>query len=79
MGMIMVTEPRKQPEPVDIGEVMIAEKGIMYSAMHIGQLMKLRSFIDDLIKWKAAGNPCHIGTLTCIVTQKLPENTEGGA
>lgn len=61
---------RKQPEPMDIGEVLEIDGKLMYSAMPIGQLMKLRTFIDDLIKWKAAGNPCHIGTLEYQITEK---------
>lgn len=63
---------KKQPEPVDIGEVLQIDGKLMYSAMHIGQLMKLRTFIDDLIKWKVAGNPCHITTLEYQVTERKP-------
>lgn len=64
----------KQPEPEEIGDVLITNDGkIMYSAMDIGQLMKLRSFINKLIRWKVQGNPSHIMTLQYEVTEITQE------
>lgn len=59
----------KQPQPIDI-DVTIINGAIMYSMLDIGALMKLRKFIDALIKWKAAGNPCHIGTIEFLIEEE---------
>ena len=52
----------KQPEPIQL-DIPTMNNSVMYSMMPINDLMKLRTFLDDLIKWKAAGNPVYIMTL----------------
>jgi hypothetical protein len=59
----------KQPEPIKC-EIPVMGNKVMYSMMDIGTLMKLRDFIDRLIKWKAAGNPCLIGTFSFKITEE---------
>lgn len=75
-----MTPINKQPEPININIPMLVgedfDEGknvtLLYSAAEIGQLMKLREFLDKLIKWKVQGNPCHIMTLKYEVTEVKP-------
>jgi len=65
-------EVMEQPKPLEI-EIPIINDAIMYSMMTIGDLMKLRQYMDDLIKWIAAGNPVHIGTIEYSITEEKDE------
>lgn len=70
----------KQPEPIDINipvKVVDGVRSIMYSMMPVDALMKLRTFLDELIKWKAAGNPVEIMTLTYQV-RPISNSNDGG-
>lgn len=60
----------KQPDPIFLPIPIRSDGAVMYSMMPIGDLMKIRNYIDDLIKWIAAGNPVHIGTYTAAITVK---------
>lgn len=70
-------EPRKFPDPIEAIIPIRDDGAVMYSMMAVADLMKLRSFLDDLIKWKCAGNPVHIGTIEYTVTLTPPTKTTG--
>lgn len=58
-----------QPEPIDI-DIPVMNGAVMYSMMDEFTLTRLRNFIDELIKWKADGNPCHIATYEYLIGYK---------
>lgn len=62
-------EAREFPDPIQV-EIPIINGSVMYSMMPVDALMKLRTFLDELIKWKCAGNPVHIQTLEFQITEK---------
>lgn len=53
---------QSEPKPIDIkipvGVNSNGQHAVMYSMMDEFSLRRLRTFIDDLIEWKAAGNAC---------------------
>ena len=60
----------KQPEPIKL-EIPIMNNAVMYSMIDEFNLIRLRTFIDELIKWKAAGNTTVIETkFYAIITEK---------
>lgn len=65
---------KKQPEPIRL-DIPVIDGSVMYSMMPINDLMKLRWFIDDLIKWKAAGNPVYIMALEYEIKEKKSSAT----
>lgn len=57
-----MTKATEQPKPVEIN-IPIMDHSVMYSMLGMKDLYTLRDFLNDLIAWKAAGNPVEIMTL----------------
>lgn len=65
-----------QPEPIDI-EIPIMNGAMMCSMMDEFSLRRLHKFVGEMIDWKAAGNACHIGTYTALITELTAATGEG--